>query len=288
MKKIFRRMGVGIVGAVFAFTTLLAPVAAQDVSVPERTYVALGDSVAAGAGLPTDTNKTSGVDQLCGRSTNAYPHLVAAEAGMMLQHTACSGAKVNDLYNSQDVNGANLAPQLEAAFANGTPDVISMTIGANDVQWVHFLRQCYLVACGGDASSLAAKVARGYMRVELFWALSRIEQLSNGNPPQVYLTGYFVPYSDAVCADTQGIDPIEKDWLNTQSHYLSRAVESVTEWFSFAHYVPMDFTGHEVCSADPWIQNLQEPTPYHPTVGGHQAIAEAVRRALAASTEEAL
>src|SRR5882672_5758967 len=51
-------------------------------------YVALGDSVAAGLGLPA----ISGDDARCGRSALAYPALVAANLKLSLTNVACSGA----------------------------------------------------------------------------------------------------------------------------------------------------------------------------------------------------
>lgn len=282
MKNILRSIGLSILSIVVAGAAATAPVFAQDIGIPERKYVALGDSVAAGLGLPPGQSPTT-EDAVCGRSPQAYAYQVASEAGMLLTHVACSGAKTNDLFNSQDVNGTNLTPQLEAAFAGGTPDVITLTIGANDLHWAEFVRQCYVTACGDDASTAAIKVARGYLRVKLYWAMNRIDQLSHGKPPKVFLTGYFAPYGDQVCADTQGLEPGERAWLNDQSHSLSQAIKSVTNWFDFATFVPLDFTGHELCSSDPWIQGLQDPASYHPTVGGQQAIAQAVRQAMTAA-----
>jgi lysophospholipase L1-like esterase len=279
-----------VAGSLIAFvpaaSAVAAPIEWSDTTTVATTtvptkYVALGDSVAAGLGL-TSSGTPTAEDTLCGRSAEAYPQFVAAETGMQLTHVACSGAHVSDLYNSQNVNGNSLLPQIDAAFANGTPDVITLTVGANDLHWAELVRQCYGFTCGTSQSvDRAAKVARGYVRTELFWALAKIQYLSNGAMPKVVLTGYFIPFADGVtCSDTQGLDASEITWLNDQAARLNRAIESVTEWFPSVDYAPVDFSGHELCTADPWVQGLQSPTSFHPTVGGQQAYAAAVREAL--------
>lgn len=245
----------------------------------QQGYVALGDSVAAGLGLPL-AGDTTAEDAACGRSAVAYPQVVAAVLGISLTQVACSGAHVSDLYGSQTVNDMALTPQLDVAFATGTPEVISITAGANDLHWADFVRECYVIHCGSDADDVAAKAARGYARAELFWTLRSIERRSDFQPPQVVVTGYFTPFSSQTCGDTQGLDPDEITWLNSQQAQLNQALYSVTRWFDFVTFAPVDFTGHELCAADPWIQGLSASAPFHPTAGGQQAIAAAVVHAL--------
>ena len=42
------------------------------------------------------------------------------------------------------------------------------------------------------------------------------------------------------------------------------------------------FTGHELCTADPWVQGPGDPAPLHPTEAGELAIALADQQALPA------
>jgi lysophospholipase L1-like esterase len=51
---------------------------------------------------------------------------------------------------------------------------------------------------------------------------------------------------------------------------------------STAYLVPLDFSGHGICSRQPWVQNLAEAQPFHPTNAGQQAIANADEAVLAA------
>jgi lysophospholipase L1-like esterase len=246
-----------------------------------KNYVALGDSVAAGVGLTPLTAPTAD-DTACGRTAEAYPQLLATDLGMNLTSVACSGAVASDLYYQQDVGDRNLPAQIDAAFASGTPDVVTLTVGANDLHWNDFVHYCYIAACGGERSDWVTKAARGYLRAELFWAFGEINTLSNGHPPKVIVTGYFTPLSTEAlaCGDTQGLTTDEINWLNSQATQLNQAIYSVTQWFDFTTYVAVNFGGHELCTADPWVQGVSAAQPYHPTAAGQRAMAYAIRAEL--------
>lgn len=244
------------------------------------TYFALGDSVAAGAGLPVIAGATN-EDTICGRSTQAYPYKVAAGLGTSVTHLACSGAKVDEgIYGYQTRGGSNVAPQLDRAFQAGTPDLITMTIGANDARWSQFIRSCYVWTCDTNSQSVLAKVYRADLRIELAYMLSKVQRLSGGNPPEVLLSGYFAPFSNLDCVETDRITSSEQIWLKKQANALNQAIQSVVPYYPFAQYVPIDFTGHELCSADSWVQGPNDLAPFHPTAEGQAAIADAFLLAL--------
>jgi lysophospholipase L1-like esterase len=280
----------GVPAAALAVVLFIAPVAASAQSIsgqdmtytpPDAThtngaYVALGDSVAAGVGLQPLASPTA-EDTACARTAQAYPQLVAASLGTTVQNLACSGATAGDLYSSQQTGTSTLAAQIDAAFANGTPKVITVTVGANDLNWAALVHRCYITSCGGSADNAIVKAERGYLRGELAWALGDIYQKSNFQPPKVIFTGYFAPFGMQTCADTQGLDAGEMAWLNQQETLLNQAIVSVTQWAGFARFVPISFAGHELCSANPWIQGLQAAYAFHPTAAGQQAIAAAVK-----------
>jgi len=169
---------------------------------------------------------------------------------------------------------------LDAAFADGVPDIITMTVGANDARWTQFLRKCQIATCGTAFDNASSKVLRGDLRVELYWTLYRIEQLSDGNPPTVLMNGYYAPFASAVCSGTEKITAAERNWLRISTTNLNQAIRSVANRFSFAQYVPVSFAGHEMCSTDPWVQGLNDPMPFHPTEAGQTAIADANLRVL--------
>ena len=89
-------------------------------------YVALGDSYAAGPGVPR-LRITSG---LCGRSTNNYPTRVAAElAPSAFTDVSCSGAETHHMTTRQHSN----PPQYSALKADTR--VVTITIGGNDADF---------------------------------------------------------------------------------------------------------------------------------------------------------
>lgn len=277
MKRLIR-----LVAAVVLAVGFAAGLASQQATAASsyQNYVALGDSVAAGAGLPLTSNQ--GEDLLCARSGDAYPHAVAAQLGTQVTQLSCSGAKVDEgIYGKQRVSGPNLEPQLERAFEGGTPDLITITIGANDMRWAQFLRDCYTWRCGSswDDARVAAYLAD--LSIELNWTFHKINTLSNGHPPKVVITGYFNPLDpDKTCSDLDGITTKEVNWLNQQHQSMNEVIEYAAAWYDYVQYVPVDFSGHELCSSDPWVQGRADAAPVHPTAEGQRAIAGAIVGAL--------
>lgn len=238
------------------------------------SYVAIGDSVAAGIGLAGQTNTT------CKRTSGAYAYTVAKRLGVAPSsaHIACSGATAGDLVTKQSVNGPNVAAQLDTAFAKGTPGVMTITAGANDAHWSTFLKKCYAATCGTTTDTLAANTLLETMQLKLFYAFNSIQKRSAATPPKVYITGYYNPLS-ANCA-TQRLSSSELAWINAETHAINQTIQNVAKYYSFVTFVPVDFSGHDVCSASPWVQGLDGKAPFHPTATGQKAIAEAILKAM--------
>ena len=93
-----------------------------------RRYVALGSSMAAGPGIRPRAN---GAPFFAGRSARNYPHLVADRLGLELVDVTYSGATTANVL-TQTQPGAQ--PQIEAL--DGTEDLVTVTIGGNDVGYV--------------------------------------------------------------------------------------------------------------------------------------------------------
>jgi lysophospholipase L1-like esterase len=189
-------------------------------------------------------------------------------------------------------------PSFQLAFANGTPDLLTITAGANDAQWTYFLRYCYTNDCASGAIPFAASqgcvpdkltsisttnLANCYLAalqlklVGAFWA---IQHYSGGNPPTTVVTGYYDPLSAACSAKYPAITPAEVAWMHAEVNALNGTISQVAAQYPFVRYAPVDFTGHDVCSDDSWIQGLGSAQPFHPTTRGQQEIAAAVLRQL--------
>lgn len=260
-------------------------------------YVALGDSVAAGVGLPGAAQVPADYSR-CGRTTQAYPYIVARQRNLALNHIACSGATAGDLYTKQRSGSPNLPSQLSTAFANGKPSLITITAGANDAHWDYFLRYCYSSDCANGNVAIAANqgcipdrlstistsnLANCYlaaMQLKLIGAFWAIQQYSGGNPPTTIVTGYYNPVSAACTAKYPSVTQAEVAWLNAEFAALNTTIRQAAEQYPFVRFVPVDFTGHDICSSDPWIQGLGDRQPFHPTTRGQQQIAASVLRVL--------
>jgi lysophospholipase L1-like esterase len=245
-----------------------------------NAYAALGDSVAAGYGLTAATSPAT-PDSRCGRSVHAYPHEVAQARGKTLMHIACKGAKAGDLFTRQGLRGSGrLAPQLDTAFANGVPGLITLTAGANDVRWDTFLRKCYAGTCGTAFDTKLADGLQVALELKLYYLLYDINRRSGGSPPTVILTGYYNPLSPHCSALEPRFKQSEIVWASDRLDKLNQTIRQVSAQFPFARYAPVDFSGHDVCSANPWVQGANDPAPFHPTAQGQQAIARAALGAL--------
>jgi lysophospholipase L1-like esterase len=241
-------------------------------------YAALGDSVAAGAGLASPVTA-------CDRSPDAYPYTVASSSGLTLSHLACSGAKADEgIYDSQQRSSIILPAQLDQAFSTGTPDLITLTIGANDARWTQFIRQCYYIRCGYSVDTGRFNAYLVDLKLELNVIMAKIHTLSDGDPPQVIVTGYYNPFSSVSCSETNNLTTNEVSWLRARVNSLNTAIRGTVGKYSYADYAPVSFTGHEICSADSWVQGPSDPMPFHPTAAGQQAIATAVVSKYDAST----
>lgn len=271
-------------------------VASSDTTLPQISgrYVAMGDSVAAGLGLPLVSGASS-QDTRCGRSNQAYPYKVAQTKQLQLVHVACSGATAGDLVSRQGVKGPNISRQISHIFAGGQPTLITATAGANDVRWTRFIYKCYQSTCGTAADTAAVDNRLVLLQAKLlafFGELqARSQKTNNSTPPTTVVTGYYNPVS-AQCnvsasdgaTSTSSRQPAaylsaaELGWIETSVEALNQTIRQVASQFAFARYAAVDFTGHDICSSDPWVQSLTDPAPIHPTAEGQRVIAESILR----------
>lgn len=264
----------------FASSSVLAQSSLQTQNTATHgAYAALGDSIAAGAGLAPSNNPTA-EDAACGRSSKAYPHEVAAATQLPLVRIACGGAKASHFYSSQTVGSLEVMPQLKAAFASGKPRLITFTAGANDLDWSTFVGKCLTGTCGSQADQAAINSYMLGLRAKLhviFWDTMR---RSHFNPPEVIVTGYFNPVSPACSTLDPRLTADEVTWLSQGVRTLNQTLQEVSGYYGwFVKFAPVDFTGHDICSADSWIQRVGEPAPFHPTAKGQSEIAKSVLRA---------
>ncbi len=240
---------------------------------PAFGYAALGDSTAAGTGLPTGPNPG---DSECGRSAQAYPHMVAQARGLSVAHIACSGATMQNLLTKQRIKGTSLPAQLDSAFVAGTPQLITITAGANDLHWDSILIRCTRGTCGTAQDKRTVESSLANVQAQTQAVLEQIKNRSGGSPPKTIITGYYNPISANCAASQSRVTADEIAWVSDQLARLNDTLQNVGRSAPFATFVPIDFTSHDICSPDPWVQGLNDSSPLHPNAAGQKAIADTI------------
>jgi lysophospholipase L1-like esterase len=237
-------------------------------------YIALGDSVAAGYGLETASDSSA-----CDRTREAYPTLVAYSLKLELQSYACTGATMAEgILGSQTINNLALPPQLDQALKSNTPKLITITIGANDIGWTNILSKCISSDCGSitDSNDITSKLT--ILNSNLSVIMERIKSRFSQSEPQVIITGYYnaFPASGESCNAIPGLTATEQAWWDDQASKLNSTISNAVANYSFVKYVPLVFSGHDLCSSASWVQGLNNRGPFHPTDEGEVSITKTI------------
>lgn len=247
---------------------------------PGVRAVVLGDSTAAGVG--NGVLAGGGVlDSACGRSGDSYAVDLAGVNGWDVLNLACSGATVVDGVLGVQVVGSQVAPPQFGVLEQAThASVVALSVGANDVQWHAVAALCARAQTCDDQASTAyfqgnlAAFTRGYY--QLLRDLAGLPQ-----HPRVLVNEYFVPFgSDLGCVVAVGFSAVKTRVLLSRLAALNTVLAQGAQTFGFVPVVPR-FGGHELCTAQPYVQGLADRAPLHPNAAGELAIALADQQALA-------
>jgi lysophospholipase L1-like esterase len=234
----------------------------------QGSLVSLGDSVAAGDGLPEGSGAQASV---CHQSNEAYPYLIAQSRNMQLHQFACSGAQTAaGILGIQTIGNQTVPAQLSAAapYIKGSDVVI--TIGANDVGWDTFLTECAQSNCMTTANLALFNAKLTTLKGNLDTILQAI---AAEHPHQVVLNTYYSLVANTdTCLQSYGITSTTIQWVNQQESLLNAAIISAAQHYHDT-YATITFSGHGICSSDPWIQGLYSSAPLHPAAEGQENIA---------------
>lgn len=267
---------------------LIAGPASADTSY--SSYVALGDSYAAGPLIPLQV----GLPPACLRSDHNYPALVAKALDITdFRDVTCSGAVTDDLSASQASTGN--APQLDALGPD--TELVTMTMGGNDVGFGSIVGQCAVLsptrptgaACkdsftSGGTDQLTDRIDGAAPKLA-----AALQAIKDRSPDaKVVLVGYpailpdkgpgcfpIVPFSDGDVVYLRGVEKELNAMLEAQADDAD--VQYVDT------YTPT--IGHDVCKlpGTKWIEGLiptAPAAPVHPNALGEAAMAKAVESAL--------
>jgi lysophospholipase L1-like esterase len=232
--------------------------------------VVIGDSTAAGAGLALAPGATA---RACGRSADSYASDLSSVNRWKVLNLACDSATISHgLLGPQVHNGVRLPPQLAQAERASRASVIIVSVGADDLNWAAVLRYCSVTPNCNDRATQAyfqqqlASFSKDYLDL-----LSRLAALPAH--PQVIINRYYNPFgTQPGCLGPAGLTTANLQTLTSRLATLNAVLARGAAQFRFSSPQP-DFTGHELCSPQPYVQGLGAAAPFHPTTAGQLAIA---------------
>ncbi|MER7080769.1 Lysophospholipase L1 [Saccharopolyspora kobensis] len=268
----------------FALATAAALLAPAAHAADDFEYVALGDSAAAGPLIPNQDPNL-----LCFRSEMNYPQVAAALIGADLVDVTCSGAKIDDF--SQRQYGI-LPPQYDVLSRR--TDLVTVTIGGNDVQLVQAAVSCLNLLPEPLGKSCADRFTAGG-RDELG---SRIDALApkvdemlaqiryRAPNAEVVLVGYGTYLRPGGCYPLQPMWSRDADYVQSSVDKLSAMLRERAEAHGagFVDLGPVS-VGHDTCAApkDKYFEGLvptSEAAPLHPNARGMAAFGQEVADAV--------
>lgn len=245
------------------------PPAAAATPTTAASYVALGDSFAAGVGgrsyYPGDP---------CYRSPGSYPALVAARYGLALTLAACSGAVTADVVADQ-----------ARSLRVGT-GYVTVTVGGNDLGFSSVLTTCALPGWLGRCRPAVDRSLRT-LRSSLPGRLDRVLRTIRQRAPRatVVVTGYPRLFGDEDCSALTFFSADERNRLNAATDELDALIKDRAAAAGLHYVDPAPrFRGHAWCDEPSWVNGPSRPqrNSYHPNVDGHAGYARLVGPALGA------
>lgn len=249
--------------------------------------VILGDSTAAGLGGPA-LEDPSGDDTACKRSSFAFASTLAQVNGWKVKNLACTGATIRwGILGKQRAAGRWLSPQLAVAKRVSDPEVVIVSVGANDLGWSILVGACALADSCDDRAQTAYFQRRLDRFARDYYDLLR-ELAALPGKPQVIVSQYYVPFSsdEVDCLAGIGLDGDKVEVLVSRLDALNSVLAAGARTFRFATVRP-EFEGHGICSPIPYVQGLGGNAPFHPNALGHLALAlayESVAEPMTATT----
>jgi len=245
-------------------------------------YVALGSSMAAGAGLAP---RASGTPFLAFRSAHNYPHLLAESLGLDLVDVTYAGATTaNVLYEKQ--NGT--PPQI--TVLNGSESLITATIGDSDVGYVPLLTSAYLPhpmrsmpIIGGRLRDLHDGDARNRALAKVAEALIEVGSTLRQLAPEARI--FFIDCLTLL--PDRGFDapPLSRSDVDLGRHVAEtlerHTAEAAAETGCEIVRAGAASRSHQAWSSDPWttkgaVPLPGRPFPFHPNAPGLRAVADLV------------
>lgn len=254
-RSIIRRLG-GVAATVALTTAALAsPVNA---AAPQVDYINLGDSFSASIGTGGLHFAVPGCVQ--GDGPDHVSKLDSKKRVDLLANAACSGATTTDI---TAIVGHLPAPMLQDA------ELITLTLGGNDLSWIPFLTACL----SGDPTNCA--IASGTIQTELASLAPKVAQTLATIRVQAPNAKIVVLGYPNLLDGNNPATPIPAELVASMkqaTRTLNQILGSVTKQVPNAVFVDVTsrFNGHGPDSTDPWINGFIGPfESFHPNTSGY-------------------
>ncbi|HEY2814041.1 MAG TPA: SGNH/GDSL hydrolase family protein [Acidimicrobiales bacterium] len=270
----------------FAVAVLAVPAGAR-ADAPAPNYVALGDSYTAGPVIPPYEQPYG-----CLKSSNNYPHFVAAKLGLPLRDESCSGAETGDMFAPQGVTPGPNPAQLDALDA-GT-QIVTLGIGGNDIGFSSIAEDCASVeptgtpcqdkfVVNGD-DQVSDRIAQTGPKVAN--VLQAIHQRSPD--ARVFVVDYLpiLPETGMGCWPTLPIAWGDVPYLRAKEKELNAMLATQAAGNDATFVDAYDATiGHDSCQPPGlrWVEQVvptSPAAPVHPNLLGEKAYAAVVLGAI--------
>jgi lysophospholipase L1-like esterase len=262
--------------------------------VPGKRLLALGDSYSSGEGAGDYEPGTNTPSNGCHRSRSAWPALFARERRLQaLPSLACSGATVTDVLTGRK-HGETERQRSQLGRIARSPDVLTITIGGNDLGFRSVLERCMAVNCihRGADDPLDAKIDALALRLPDVYRA--IQAAAPGGRVVVVDYPRLFPDSDPSdptpnCAAEGLISPAEGNYLNRK---VERADVAILDAAREAGVDAIDVSnalegGQLSCSGKQYLNHASPQLKvlsgsFHPNADGQERLARVVSAHLAA------
>jgi len=342
-----RRAGTAVtlsLAAILAATALMGATPARGGPQP-RSIVQLGDSIASGEGTlygytydPTTRRWTGGnLDATwpgpypqCHVSPDAYGNAVARALHARFTAFACTGASYTNGIIAPEVSpgiltNTTLRPaefgdwanqrDLNPAYDAARPDLVLITLGADDLQFTHVVTDCVTNAVAHTlgveplrctatnpgptiTTDFTANLAGLGPHYQSLVTAIRARGRAARRIPKIVFTTYHdpLPTGSVTCPDLTPLDPTQVSYLRTLIPALNNTIRAdikqlhtpgVAVADTGQAMVAANGTNHRWCSPQPWayglsvfsvtdLRTLTSQAPFHPTPDGQRRYAALV------------
>src|SRR4051794_30780830 len=263
-------MRIAVVAAVLAAFSINVAGAQAD------SYVALGDSYAAGPVIPLQIQPYG-----CLKSDHNYAHLAAPKlTGLALRDPTCSGAETDDMTQSQGVSPGPNPPQFDSL--EPATKLVTLQVGGNDIGFSGIAEGCFSTSPSGPpcrddyvvdghdevSDRIAAAAPKVAAVIQGIHARSPDARVLVLNYPAIF------PDTGGGCWPQLPVTETDVAWLRSKEKELNQMLAdqaaangaSLVDWYQAS-------IGHDACQPPgiKWVEGpvpLNAAAPVHPNLLG--------------------